>query len=150
MDVKELRIGNLFRQTKDKEPKEVISIDYMVDLDNDKEGYIVNSSWLDEFEPIPLTEGILLKCGFDNWGNGNLYVNNNEKYTRHVIYNGIDGSSNFEVHYITSTYEGIINNEYVVSIDENERVHVFYELKHLHQLQNLYFALTGQELTINL
>ena len=118
MDAKELRIGNIIRHIKDKESKEVVSIDYLIDLDNNKEGYVVNSSWLDEFEPIPLTEEILLKCGY--------IKQENEMYRvmGHSIWN-------VQENMFVSNKNGII-------------------LRSLHQLQNLYFAITGEELTVNL
>lgn len=72
-----------------------------------------------EIDPIPLTEEILLKCGF-------------EKAKVNTIINA----------YISFSF-------YLTIYDDK----LFYEwkggnieVKHLHQLQNLYFALTGQEL----
>lgn len=75
---------------------------------------------LDNLHPIPLTEEILLKCGFElikGWyvkGKIELFnINNN---------------------YFTTPSKGIISVDII----------------YLHQLQNLYFALTGQELQVNL
>ena len=65
--------------------------------------------------PIPLTEEILLKCGFKIRKDGKLYH---------------DTLSLYEADFIFNIKSGIIKN--------------------LHQLQNLYFALTGQELEVNL
>ena len=78
-----------------------------------------------DLEPIELTEEILLKCGFEKREDGdyNLF-----KYSEVDIVICSDFSSwkcdgiNFSVNYI----------------------------KYLHQLQNLYFALTNKELEINL
>jgi len=74
------------------------------------------------FQPIPLTPEILEKCGFDNDDNDFL--------------NTIDERSSLHINLekqrtLIESYDGIIklNN-----------------IKHLHQLQNLYFALTGEEL----
>jgi len=94
------------------------------------------SSNIDFFYPIPLTEEILLKCGFD------------EKSTcLSKMLNTAD------------TYLEIRerNNEYYVSIyqftessyDDNNTVFLN-KINHIHQLQNLYFALTNEELTIKL
>jgi hypothetical protein len=75
--------------------------------------------------PIPLTEEILLKCGFEDMGYGlyslvNLFLNsNNDGF-------GIEISSNED-----SFFKGV-------------------RITSLHQLQNLYFALTGEELEIQL
>ena len=102
-----------------------------------------------EGKPIPLTEEWLLKFGFENWGYGSLYSNEHEKYTRYVLHNILDGTSNFEIHFIESNYGNILNNEYVISCDEDDRINWGVELKNVHQLQNLYFALTNEELTLN-
>ncbi len=81
----------------------------------------------DFYQPIPLTEDILLKCGIE------LKFEELESGSRMSYWVkgafdleiGADGKICFEVysHYI--------------------------EVKYLHQLQNLYFALTGEELNIN-
>jgi len=75
-------------------------------------------------EPIPLTPEILEKCGFKK--------SENEKFFKRDFYILVideDGSYAFG----TDTYDGY-----------------FTDIKYLHQLQNLYFALTGEELKINL
>ena len=66
-------------------------------------------------EPTPITEEILLKCGFKIRKDGKLYH---------------ETLSLYEADFIFNSKSGIIKN--------------------LHQLQNLYFALTGQELEVNL
>lgn len=82
-------------------------------------------------KPIPLTEEILLKCGFKK---------------------DVDG--------------GLVKNDVAVFLDKRFKTNLYlqtnesslkftwfgYEcnVKHLHQLQNLYFALTNQELKIEL
>ena len=71
--------------------------------------------------PIELTEDILLKCGFVNY----------EIFKNTWAYNGIEL-------YILN---GIISFELM-----NNSL----EIKYLDQLQNLYFALTGKELEVNL
>lgn len=81
------------------------------------------------FAPIPLTEEILLKCGFKDSGNDEL-----------LIYNELDYENQLALHF---TKEGLsfVFEQYVES-------NIKYN--YLHQLQNLYFALTGKELEINL
>jgi len=69
----------------------------------------------DRIYPIPLTEEILLKCGFKIRKDGKLYH---------------DTLSLYEADFIFNSKSGIIKN--------------------LHQLQNLYFALTGQELEVTI
>jgi hypothetical protein len=36
--------------------------------------------------------------------------------------------------------------QYIISCDEDERLSLGIDIKYVHQLQNLYFVLTGQEL----
>lgn len=98
--------------------------------------------WQDgpEINPIPLTKDLLLQCGFDilvgrscySWvdkiystpdANLVLYCKNNSyRFAREMF--GIDGWK---------------------LVDVNG-----YNFIYLHQLQNLYFALTGEDLEINL
>ena len=86
--------------------------------------YNYNDHDLDYAKPIPLTEEWLLKFGFDEI-TPKYYVLNideNNSFTYYYTFSG--GFWHFE-------FEGI-------SI----------KIKYVHQLQNLYFALTGEELTI--
>jgi hypothetical protein len=79
-----------------------------------------------DLNPIPLTEDILLKCGFKkigtNFENGFLILHGNLK---------------------TGTFDFLLNIP-------NESKYNVTVIQHLHQLQNLYFALTNQELEIKL
>lgn len=72
--------------------------------------------------PIPLTPEILEKCGF-------------EKQMMWTYSISIGGDMNL-VYYLGEKGWSIGNKQYSD----------FSNLKHLHQLQNLYYALTGQEL----
>jgi len=73
---------------------------------------------LETYKPIPLTPEILEKCGFEKWGKDGYDKNGIyiSKYFNYPIYNPF--------------------GEYINSI----------EVKYLHELQNLYYALTKQEL----
>lgn len=82
---------------------------------------------LDYLHPIPLTEEILLKVGFE--------------------YDRLEERFNFygknECHYILEKQ----NDWFFVGIKNSKSINYFvWDIKYLHQLQNLYFALTGQEL----
>jgi hypothetical protein len=74
---------------------------------------------LDAFEPIPLTEEWLVKFGFEKYKFD--HKENQYRYKERLI---VSRDGNF-VDYGSSVI-----------------------LKHLHQLQNLYHALTGEELTL--
>lgn len=87
------------------------------------------------FKPIPLTEEILLKCGFK--------VSN----TYWIELNG--GTHHIDLHCINKVYYPILVQEPEMSSEEAQVINL-HKIQYLHQLQNLYFALTGEELTVNL
>ena len=85
----------------------------------------INGLCTDDIKPIPLTEEILLKCGFkkysdafyyDNWCILPLVISLRDKRT-------------------------VLGDRDEIEINN---------IKYLHQLQNLYFALTQEELEIDL
>jgi hypothetical protein len=80
-----------------------------------------------EFDPIPLTEEWLLKFGFEDCRHNLMALRVN---TFEFFFDKIDkcGVNLYE------KWEGIF---------------LCGGIKHVHQLQNLYFALTGEELTID-
>lgn len=79
------------------------------------------------FDPIPLTPEILEKCGFEEWAKGNW------KLPEVLCLNGWSNKFNYyEPYQVLSTYTGNVYLQYV------------------HQLQNLYFALTGEEISIDM
>lgn len=77
-----------------------------------------------QYEPIELTEEWLLRFGF---------VANNYNYE-------------FELHPLTLDCEYTDKGEWI-TLYENTVLQS--EIKYVHQLQNLYFALTGEELTLS-
>ncbi len=81
------------------------------------------NEFMDGIEPIPLTEEWLEKFGFSAYGYW---------YSKDWFSNMINVS--------------IKHNK--TTIGDREEYEV-YGIKHVHQLQNLYFALTGEELTLN-
>ncbi len=139
IDVKELRFGNYVSLTEPSvETSNMIVGGVMPDeislwfppnvFSGDKveiSNGITIRGWQDgpEINPIPLTKELVLKCGFEEEFGGIIYYNRNR---------GIE--FNFS------------NGWCMASIGEYEITSV----KYLHQLQNLYFALTGEDLEINL
>ena len=112
----QLRLGNWVYNTHNiPMVVKTIGIDYIyVDFKNNP-GDLLEFNTYNPFKPIPLTEEILLKCGFEK-KDGLFVFNNVVIWSRNDIFN----------------YEGL---KYI---------------KSLHQLQNLYFALTNKELNIEL
>jgi hypothetical protein len=120
MEAKDLRIGNI---TSAGVVNEILQDRFYV---HDGESSL-KSTWFD-IKPIPLTEEWLLNLGFKKDSKLNYVFNLefNEGYEKITV----------------ELYEGGDNDFYFrgnILLDE---------LKHVHQLQNLYFILTGEELTI--
>jgi hypothetical protein len=120
MKPQELRIGNWVLM--DNEPTRVESIsDNAINLFSDWEFY---------FKPIPLTPEILDKAGFRkiNYYEGNAF--------------GLE---------ISDSHELVCNERmFWLACDDSFYNEPLDHIKYLHQLQNLYFALTGEELNIQL
>ena len=111
MKANELRIGNLVGFPS--------GVKYKVDM------LYSNYECLDYWQPIPLTEEILLKCGFvsDENKEDNYFVK--LKYGNFIFQS--DLSVDFREVYLNINKQDII-------------------VEYLHQLQNIYFAITGIEL----
>ena len=127
MEATELRIGNLiklYRKIHDKEMTEhkINGIWFIDDRGNFavelEDGFIINNDIVTL--PIPLTEEWLVKLGFDRYG-GNW---SNEVLELPIV-------------------KGITGRDMILSPFNNYAL----ELKFVHQLQNIYHALTGLELT---
>lgn len=138
MNSNELRIGNYFKDRGGK----ILRLDFW-DLGmkpaqrNFVEGLEVHAFTedLQYCQPIPLTEEILLKCGFENDPHDKaIFLKTYRK--QHVIAIGRDGS----VGLCNSLREYKIGTTFLA-------VQI---IEYLHQLQNLYFALTGEELNVRL
>ena len=129
----ELRIGNWFQQ--DASNNNTISRFFTVD---EIKRYGVRSTYirqdtnqphtslfsLDSIHPIPLTPEILEKCGFE-WS-----IYHQAWHKQGFVFDLSERSvGGFFMH------KSRLNSEIICP-----------EIQHLHQLQNLYFALTGEEL----
>lgn len=123
MKASELRIGNKIKFIDDGTIFTVVSIDLKgAGLENTSE-----FAWIEfeSLEPIPLTEDWLLKFGFDE------YLSPTD--LRIKIASGV----------LLQFHFGVNKTECWIG-DEISRPNLIY----VHQLQNLYHALTGEELTI--
>ena len=121
IQAKELRYGNYV--TKDGETFKINNIygsSGLLDIVNNNNSCNRVSIVLGKIQGIPLTEEILLKCGFEN------------DYTQQSWH-----------------HRTFIINDFQIEEIENKYFYNRLNIASLHQLQNLYFALTVQELTIN-
>lgn len=117
----ELRIGIFVLYNEDNIYCKVLEIDTLgIRVDFMKNGEI---EWVeyDCFSYIPLTHEILEKCGFEMHKTSQLWR-----------------KGNFYLHHYL-----ISDNEYCFKYSDFKSS----SIQSLHQLQNLYFALTGEELT---
>ena len=78
-----------------------------------------------DFHPIPLTPEILEKCGFSMLDKESFILEHKDGIIR------LENDGSF----------GILGNKYELGWASRSNL-----CKHFHQLQNLYYALTGQEL----
>jgi hypothetical protein len=134
MKANELRIGNYLElPTRD---EEIIIVEEIL-RDNFIICNVTSNEWpITDYAPIPLTEEWLLKFGFEKPGDVwyNLKFNSlHYKYERHRRH----GELSCTLSYYCCIGDG-----------RRDGAYLGYELKYVHQLQNLYFALTGEELEI--
>jgi len=120
MKARDFRIGNLIKYSEDGTVFEITEIDKLgFEVKNENE-----ETWIehDLFEPIQLTEEWLIKFGFKKIGTKTYF-------DYHI--------GNFFIYIIGCSLKE--KNFYFSSCDE-------YRITTVHQLQNIYFALTGEEL----
>jgi hypothetical protein len=121
MKANELRIGNLTYRIEVKNKNNTVIDDITIyDMERIQE---VNDKTF-TYEPIPITEEWLLKFGF-------TYIGMQEEWFIFKLKS---------IRICKTEYLGFIFN-----FDEGED---YVEIQHVHQLQNLYFALTNKELRI--
>jgi hypothetical protein len=104
-----------------------------IKIDIDNIGDVVSN--LAIFKPIELTPELLEKAGFE-------YHSQERKYEIAIEYHKKIGDRFGHIEKWTIGSK----SEYKMSVGD----HRFVTLKYVHQLQNLYYVLTGQELEINL
>jgi hypothetical protein len=126
MDSKELRLGNLFQ---DKYTKQVIEV---MELSKEKILFSGNFKGKWQAEPIPLTEEWLVKFGFENRYLSHLVLK--EEYYCYC-YNKVKGL--YIQVFVYDEKDKVVDAEYLTPT-----------INYVHELQNLYYALTKKELTI--
>lgn len=89
---------------------------------------------IEELEPIPLTEEFLIKIGFIRQGGRKMWV-------KDKLCIELKELPNIRGEFIEGWYVGLKDLGNVL-------FHSFMKVNHVHQLQNLYYGLCGEELTI--
>lgn len=138
-NAKEFRLGNLFQENAN-------GTIYYHEVTLDWLGAMLIDSYL--IDPIPLTPEILEKVGFEKilLGKGLCY---GLPFSRMLW----DGEPLHEIVLIDfGKMEERSKGKYALAIREYDRDIQFgiTIVEYIHQLQNLYFALTGEELEINI
>jgi hypothetical protein len=121
MKANELRIGNLYNQFGNIHQ---VNGHIISELEKAPQGQL----WC---KPIPLTEEWLLKMGFDISSSSGYNIKNN----------GIEIDVWFND-------DGLINDIQISSTNISGAYPNIKHFQYVHQLQNLYFALTNEELTM--
>ena len=135
IDVRELRIGNYVYLFRSITPYKITDIGYSeIEYPRYEAGGIsseaVFRTYVDNLNPIPITAELLLRCRFvyntvdDCFDRLNLRVR--------ILGNSICVFIGFDVGFGKEWYDANV------------------EVKSLHQLQNLYFALTGKDFEISI
>lgn len=130
MKVEELRIGNLILDWNNK-PVEVEQIQYMepdsvLNHYSELVEYAINEIHIDQYKPIPLTEEWLTKFGFGKYKDEEgESLRRKGKILLNKAFRLRFSDTNDDWYYSTAM-----------------------RIETVHQLQNLYFALTGEELQI--
>jgi hypothetical protein len=127
IQINELRIGNLVIAGIMIEPISVFTIEF-----SREEGYLINKSIpVSHLHPIPLTPEILVKCGF---------IKAYESFHDGIVIMNLHNNDRLDFQYNTEYDKGI-----AVS-NKGEDDGMMFPCQTLHQLQNLYYALTNKEL----
>lgn len=133
MKANELRIFNWLIDYENKIGKvESIEDNNVLKVVNN-EGVLISYCEIELYKPIPLTEEILLKCGFEITEIlGSYHIGGFTFHSQRPCNDSVKFTLVTEIYFC------------------GRMVLVVNGVKHLHQLQNLYFALTNEELNIEL
>lgn len=126
MEAKELRIGN-FITSKSSSTYWEVNVDDLKHIEDNP----------DHYEPIPLTEEWLLKFGFEK---------SDSDYQIQIQKDDKKGNTDYWI-YVDSGFDNE-TNKFKVQILCQEGCWLSLKTEYVHQLQNLYFALTGEELIL--
>ncbi len=135
MKANELRIGNLIRYTNDEDLNTSLRGTPLV-VDIDTLTYIEIGDRPDFYEPIPVTIKILIKCGFV------------KRRDREYLYS-IDLHKHISIVDGKDRFLAMLLQDAEFSGGELS-VFCCNEIKYLHQLQNLIFSISGEELEVKL
>jgi len=140
MRANELRIGNFIESLKE---GGTLGMTYVVRKIEDN---IINSGII-KYTPIPIDEYWLWKCGFELFDYEPSSDGNDDDEFIYLSYklliNGV------KYYYTVTNTDGLGNSwDFCIKLSwDNDEV-LLSRIQYVHQLQNLYFALTNEELTL--
>ena len=132
MEAKELRIGNYVYALKATPDPIIIGDDYNIYFDRDYSPILINEEWIEKFgfEFFEYEEQLEIEDFPD-------FIYKSYKKTK---------KGNYSYYSLTNTPEGYY--EFCIKVQFADDI-MLRQFKYIHELQNLYFALTGNELQIN-
>lgn len=135
MKANELRVGNWVGTREGYGKVRTIEAigdgDYEGVVSNDDDSVWVRSPYDGGIAPIPITYEWLSKFGFEDG-------------EKRVSYHKI------RVREFSTASQGVFEGEFQITFLDHVPFSLPYRVKYVHQLQNLYFAIAGEELSINL
>ena len=135
MKITELRVGNWVYDTNSKTKREIKNI-----LTTDLDANVTEE--IDAMEPIPLTEEWLNEFGFRKDKGCEIDYITNVFYSKSII----KGTEN---HQERISINLPFNSCEIGDLSKEDDMYVFnVDVNNVHQLQNLYFSLTNEELKI--
>jgi hypothetical protein len=136
IDVKELRIGNwIFEEAALSDSLSYCMVESISKdtIDVVKNNGLSVTTRCYYCRPIPLSPEVLMACGFENDYSESWTIKNGAHYK--------EGTTFFTINFFTSKFQ------FSIGTGSENTDYVFLKIpQSLHQLQNLYFALTGKEL----
>lgn len=145
MEVNELRLGNYVKFSDPINGTNIYRVYYIADYGNissvslEGKGQLASCT-VKDIEPIELTEELLMKIGFEDRKG---YFN----YSR-VFGNDGDYCDSIYIYYCPRLNHFKFTHNIAKELDLQTMD--LYNIKFLHQLQNAYYCLTGQELEVEL
>jgi hypothetical protein len=150
MKANEIRLGNIVRLNNPKYHPENTGKNYIIDsiksddvslIDYENMPCIILYQYLKYIEPIPLTEEWLLRFDF-------IFIEKS-KYGNKYRFPMADWGFTIENSFTEGKW--FFGHEYYDALEESlnyQSLHFAHNVKYVHELQNIMFALTGEELKI--
>lgn len=135
MEANELKIGNWVKHNDLTSGSEYPNTEFQIELDHFHD-LATSSLLIGSLDPIPLDESWLIRAGFEKVIGTNLY--------KKPIHEIAGQKLKVLIVYLDGDKYTVAVADYYTGLEKTDLFHMDYEF--VHQLQNLFFALTGTEL----